>query len=115
MNHGRSEIISDSSEQSPANRHSGLQFTVRLLMAITAGIAFGFACPLEPMIYLVNIVLFTTIVAVPIIVLWLIFTPTRQWRDSLGAAARFFVLAVAAFATLLIMVLVRMEVLGQDF
>jgi len=107
--------MANSSEQSPSERQSPPQFTIRLLFSITTAIAVGFVSPLEPMVYLVNIVFFTSIIAVPVVVLWLVFTPASQWRESLGATSRVFVMAVAAFATIFVVILVRMEIMGQDF
>ena len=112
----------DSSKQLPMNnKHAtnekplGPQFTTRLLFAITAAIAVGFVSPLGPMVYLVNVVFFTSIIAVPIIIFWLVVTPVSRWRESMGATTRFFGLAVAVFTTIFVVILIRMEVMGQDF
>ena len=104
------------SSENPTNeRETGPQFTTRLLFAITAAIAVGFVSPLEPMVYLVNIVFFTSLIAVPIVFLWFVITPASRWRESMGAATRFFGMAVAVFATIFVIILVRMEIMGQDF
>ena len=112
----------DSSKQLPMNnKHAtnekplGPQFTTRLLFAITAAIAVGFVSPLGPMVYLVNVVFFTSIIAVPIIIFWLVVTPVSRWRESMGATTRFFGLAVAVFTAIFVIILIRMEVMGQDF
>ena len=91
------------------------QFSIRLLLAMTTAIAVGFASPLMPLIYLVNIILFTSVLAIPVVLFWLAATPVAQWRESMGAASRVFGLAIVAFATLMIMIFVRMEFMGHDF
>ena len=91
------------------------KFTMRALLVATAAISIGFVAPLEPLVYLVNIIFFTWIISLPILALWLAFTPDAHWRKSLASTFCFLHYSIATFAILIAVVVVRMQVMGQNF
>lgn len=102
-------------KQVTSTRKPGLRFTTRLLFAITAAIGVGFAAPLMPLVYAMLSLVFAALVAVPVTALWLAATPDTRLRESLRATARFFGWAIAVFVTILVVLYIRMEIMGQDF